>query len=220
MRLPTALRLASLLGLLAMLVAAGIWLWQARTSQAQALTDGLTAAEKTAAGPAGPATAQACAKVEAELRPAVEAIADDDDRALDASRGLRALAQCAMHRGEVDTAVADFRRAIGRRAEFAPLHADLAMALSKQGQHLPAQRAALLGVQLEPDRWVAHRQYARVLDAAGSHGTAHRAYERALQLAPADQVKRLQDEINRFRQRNELQTLESRLADELQENPR
>ena len=208
---PTMQRLA-LLGIAAALAVAAVVWWQARGQRQAWFAGQLEAAEKAAAGPAGPVTNAACQKITDTLRAAVDAIAGDDDRAVDAGRGYRVLAQCAMHLGRVDDAVADFRRAIGRRAEYAPLHGDLAMALVRQGQHRAAQRSAQLGVQLDPDVWVAHRQYARVLEAGGNVPAAQRAYERALQIAPAEQIQRLQDEINRFRQRHELRELEATLA--------
>jgi len=192
--------LSGVVVLLLGLAAAG--LWYLKITQDREIADSLAAIEAAAGLPADKA-AGACPPLMERARQTAESIATDEARAIEASRTFRALGQCNLLMNRPELAAADFRSAIAHRAEFGPLHGDLANALSRQGQHNPAQRSAGLAIQLDPQVWVAHRLLARVLDAGGRVGEAERAYEEALRLAPPEHIKKLQDEINRFKEAHE-----------------
>ena len=196
-------RRAGLYGIaLVLLGLAAASLWYLKTTQDREIADALAAIE-AAAALAPDKAGGACPPLMERARQMAQSIAADEARALEASRAYRALGQCNLLLNKLDAAAADFRSAIAHRAEYAPLHGDLAQALSRLGQHNPAQRSAGLAIQLDPQVWVAHRLLARVLDAGGKVGEAERSYEEALRLAPPEQIKKLQDEINRFKQAHE-----------------
>lgn len=195
-----------LLGLLALLllVAAGLLLLreQRETTRRSTL---LAEAEKVAAQSAdGPSVLAACQAVVQQLPEAIAHHAADPQAQAELGRARRAQGQCLAKLKRYAEAITELRAAIELRPEYAPLYGDLALAQSRNGQHLPAQRTARLAVQLDPQVWQAHRLQARVLDAASSPLPALRAYDEALRLAPPDQIRPLEDEVGRMRQRHGL----------------
>lgn len=195
-----------LLGGLALLLLAGagllLWTEQRETARRASL---LAEAEKLAAQPAdSPSALAGCQTVVRQLPEALAHYAADPQAQAELGRARRAQGQCLARLKRYPEAITELRAAIELRPEYAPLYGDLALAQSRNGQHLPAQRTARLAVQLDPMVWQAHRLHARVLDAASSPLPALRAYDEALRLAPPDQIRALEEEAGRLRQRHAL----------------
>ena len=197
-RLPRSVLLLAAVALLA-LAGFGMWTLDRKAKRVEQV---LLASEQ--AGAKGGAEAQqACTAIIGALKEALDNLEGDDKKIPLATRGHRSLGQCLAHMNRLEDAVAAYRKAIALTAETSYLHGEIALLYSRMGQHMPAQRSARLAVQLDPQVWIAHRQLARVSAAARQLAQAEASYEEALKLAPPEQIRKLQDEINQFKEKHE-----------------
>ena len=196
-------RRAGLYGIaLVLLGLAAAGLWYLKTTQDREIADALAAIE-AAAALAPDKAGGACPPLMERARQMAQSIAADEARALEASRAYRALGQCNLLLNKLDAAAADFRSAIAppRRVRAAarrpgpgavtPGPAQPRAAIGRPGD--PARPAGLGGAPSPCARARCGRQ--------GRRGRAQ--LRRGLRLAPPEHIKKLQDEINRFKQAHE-----------------
>lgn len=189
--------------ILALLGGAGFLWWQEQqriARQAELLAE----AERVGGLAESPQVLARCKSLDQELPPVIAKLAEEPNRQADIGRARRALGQCYTKLRRYNDAVRELRAAIELRPEFAPLHGEMALALSRNGQHAQARRWVRLAVQLDPLIWQAHRAEARVLDAARLPEEARAAYAEALKLAPPDVSRGLEDEKLRMLRRHGL----------------
>lgn len=188
--------------ILALLGGAGLLAWRLQQAEKQR-SQLLAEAERVGAMAESPQVLARCEAVVKALPEVLDVLATEPNTSAQIGQSRRALGQCHLKLKRYADAVREFRAAIELRPEFAPLHGDMAQALSRNGQHAQAKRWARLAVQLDPQVWVAHRTEARILDAAKAPQEAQRAYQEAIRLAPPDQVQAIEAELQRLLKKHE-----------------